>query len=135
MALHKGMRIHQYLDDSLVNVRSHQAYLQRTQTLVALLQELGWMVKMEKSELDPRHVFDFVGYQFDLNEGKVSPTIERLQALHSKIQKLLSKPYRKASSPSPAPHETNIVALEKQLADIRITRKGDPFLQVIPPTL
>ena len=74
MAIQKGIRIHQYLDDWLVRATSHQTCLQHTQTLVALYQELGWLVNREKSELDPKQVFNFVGYQFDLREGKVRPT-------------------------------------------------------------
>ena len=46
----------------------------------------------EKSELDPKQVFNFVGYQFDLKEGKVRPTPERWQALIDKIQTILSGP-------------------------------------------
>ena len=41
----------QYLDDWLVRARSHHTCLQHTQTLVALCQELGWLVNREKSEL------------------------------------------------------------------------------------
>ena len=41
MALHKSIRIKQYLDDWLSRARSHQTCLQHTQTLVALCQELG----------------------------------------------------------------------------------------------
>ena len=48
MALQKGIRIHQYLDDWLVQARSHQTCLQHTQTLVALCQDPGWLVNMEK---------------------------------------------------------------------------------------
>ena len=77
MALQRGIRIHQYLDDWLVRATSPQTCLQHTQTLVALCQELGWLVSKEKSELDPKQVFNFVGYQFDLKEGKVRPTSER----------------------------------------------------------
>ena len=44
----------------------------------------------EKSELVPKQVFNFVGYQFDLKEGKVRPTTERWQALTDKIQSILS---------------------------------------------
>ena len=51
-----------------------QICLQHTQTLVALCQDLGWLVNMEKLELDPKQVFDFVGYQFDLREGKIRHT-------------------------------------------------------------
>ena len=32
-----------------------------TQILVALCQELDWVVNMEKSELEPKQIFDFVG--------------------------------------------------------------------------
>ena len=79
MAVQRGIRIHQYLDDWLVRATSHQTCLQHTQTLVALCRELGWLVNKEKSELDPKQVFNFVGYQFDLKEGKVRPTPDRWQ--------------------------------------------------------
>ena len=85
MALQRGIGIHQYLDD-----RSHHICLQHTQTLVALCQELGWLVNREKSELVPKQVFNFVGYQFDVTEGRVKPTQEHWQALTSKIQSILS---------------------------------------------
>ena len=92
MAIHKGIRIHQYLDDWLVRARSHQACLQHTQDLVKICQELGWLVNLEKSELEPKQIFDFVGYQFDLRAGQVRPTPDRWQNLQEKIQKLLSLP-------------------------------------------
>ena len=44
VALQRGIRIHQYLDDWLVRATSHQTCLQHTQTLVALCSELGWLV-------------------------------------------------------------------------------------------
>ena len=39
--------------------------------------ELGWLVNLEKSELEPKQIFDFVGYQFDLRAGRVRPTLDR----------------------------------------------------------
>ena len=71
MAIHKGIRIHQYLDDWLVRATSHQACLQHTQSLVKICQKLGWLVNLDKSELDPKQIFDLVGYQFDLRAGRV----------------------------------------------------------------
>ena len=44
----------------------------------------------EKSELDPKQVFNFIVYQFDLKEDKVRPTPERWQALTIKIRTVLS---------------------------------------------
>ena len=61
MALQICIRIHQYLDDWLVWARSHQTCLQHTQTLVAICQDLGWLLNREKSELDPKQVFNFIG--------------------------------------------------------------------------
>ena len=92
MALQRGIRIHQYVDEWLVRATSHQTCLQDTQTLVALCRELGWLVNEEKSELDPKQVFNFVGYQFDLREGKVRPTPEHWQTLTDKIKSILSGP-------------------------------------------
>ena len=92
VAFQKGIRIHQYLDDWLVRASTHHTCLHHTQTLVTLCQELGGLVNKEKSELVPKQVFNFVGYQFDLKEGKVRPTEERWQALTHKIRSILSDP-------------------------------------------
>ena len=90
MAIQKGIRIHQYLDDWLVRAVSHQDCLQHTQVLVEMCQALGWMVNLEKSELDPKQIFNFVGYQFDLKSGRVRPTPDRWQNLQGKIRELLA---------------------------------------------
>ena len=86
MAIHKGIRIHQYLDDWLVRATSHQDCLQHTRTMVKMCQDLGWMVNVEKSQLEPKQVFDFVGYQFDLRSDRVRPTPDRWQSLQEKFK-------------------------------------------------
>ena len=92
IAIHRGIGIHQYLDDWLVRARSQHICLQHTQILVKMCQDLGWLVNLEKSELEPKQVFDFVGYQFDLRSGRVRPTPDRWQSLQDKIQALLLLP-------------------------------------------
>ena len=84
------LRIHQYLDDWLVRATSHQTCLQHTQTLVALCRELGWLVNKEKSELEPKQVFNFVGYQFEEETGSDTP--EHWQTLTDKVLSILSGP-------------------------------------------
>ena len=69
-----------------------QVCLQHTQDLVRMCQDLGWLVNVEKSELEPKQVFDFVGYQFDLRSGRVRPTPDRWQNLQEKIKALLLLP-------------------------------------------
>ena len=49
-------------------------------------------MNLEKSELEPKQVFNFVGYQFDLRSGRVRPTLDRWQNLQDKMLKLLSLP-------------------------------------------
>ena len=93
MAIHRGIRIHQYLDDWLVRATSHQACLQHTQSLVKICQKLGWLVNLDKSELVPKQIFDFVGYQFDLRAGRVRPTPDRWQNLQDKILEIMSLPH------------------------------------------
>ena len=88
----QGYKIHQYLDDWLVRARSLETCLQHTQILIKMCQDLGWLVNLEKSELELKQVFDFVGYQFDLRSGRVRPTPDRWQNLQDKIQTLLSLP-------------------------------------------
>ena len=92
MAIHKGIRIHQYLDNWLLRARSHQICVQHTQVLLKMCQQLGWLVNFEKSELEPKQVFGFVGYQFDLRSGWVRPTPDRWQILQEKILELLCLP-------------------------------------------
>ena len=148
LVLQRGIRIHQYLDDWLVRATSHQICLQHTLTLVALCRELGWLVNKEKSELDPKQVFNFVGYQFDLGEGKVRPTPERWQTLTDKILSILSGPVcpvrkfmsliglltatEKQVHLGRLHNEAHTVA---QLEGTRVTGKGDTRSQVPPPSL
>ena len=147
MAIHKGIRIHQYLDDWWVRATSHQACLRHKQDLVKMCQQLGWLVNLDKSELEPKQIFNFVGYQFDLKSEQVRPTPN--QSLQEKMLTLLSLPaclvrefmtligffnsHRKASSSGPTSYETHTVAFEKLLHDTRITRKGGSNSQVPAP--
>ena len=86
MAQARGIRIHQYLDDCLVRAPDQETCRLHTQTLLALCRELGWVVNMEKSELTPQQVFNFVGYWFDLLSGRVLPTQDRWITLQQKLQ-------------------------------------------------
>ena len=82
IAQKKGIRIHQNLDNLAT---FHQTCLHHIQTLVDVCHDLVWIVNMEKSELKPKQIFLFVGYQFNLNEGKVRLTLDRWQTFNLKI--------------------------------------------------
>ena len=56
MALSRGLRIHQYLDDWLIRSQSQEESQRDTQAVVDLTQSLGWIINQEKSELKPTQV-------------------------------------------------------------------------------
>ena len=91
MALSRGLRLHQYLDDWLIRSQSREEALVNTQAVVDLTQSLGWIISQEKSELNPTQVFSFVGYEYHLDSALVKPTQERWLKLQDFILQLKSK--------------------------------------------
>ena len=57
-----------------------------------MCQQLGWLVNLKKSELEPKPGFNFIGYQLDLRSDPVRLTPDRWQNLQEKMLKLLSLP-------------------------------------------
>ena len=57
MALSRGLRIHQHLDDWLIRSQSQEEAQVNTQAVVDLTQSMGWIINQEKSELKPIQVF------------------------------------------------------------------------------
>ena len=55
MALTRGIKLHQYLDDWLIRALPQEEAQVNTQ--VDLAQSLGWTINQEKSELKPTRVF------------------------------------------------------------------------------
>ena len=80
MALTRGLRLHQYLDDWLIRSQSQEE-----------AQSLGWMINQEKSELKPTQVFLFMGYEYHLDSALVKLTQERWLKLQDLILQLKSK--------------------------------------------
>ena len=77
MALSRGLRVHQYLDNWLIRSQSQEEAQVNTQAVVDLTQSLGWIINQKKSELKPTQVFSFVGYEYHLDSALVKPTQER----------------------------------------------------------
>ena len=48
MALSRGLRLHQYLDDWLIMSQSQEEAQVNTQAVVDLTQSLGWIINLEK---------------------------------------------------------------------------------------
>ena len=91
MALSKGIRVHQYLDDWLIRSQSQEEAQVNTQAVVDITQSLGWIINQEKSEMKPTQVFSFVGYEYHLDSALVKSTQERWLKLQDLILRLKSK--------------------------------------------
>ena len=91
MALSRGLRLHQYLDNWLIRSQSQEEAQVNTQAMVDLTRSLGWIINQEKSELKPTQVFSFVGYEYHLDSALVKPTPERWLKLQDLILRLKSK--------------------------------------------
>ena len=77
----RNLRIHQYLDDWLLRSPTKEQCLKDSEKLVQLVQELGWLINFQKSELVPTQKLDFLGYHFDLQRGLGFPTQKKLDRL------------------------------------------------------
>ena len=148
MAQNKSVRIHQYLDDWWI--RNHippnlsHSYLESSSCVSGIRLD-----SKHGLELEPKQVFKSVGYQYDLREGKIRPTLESWQTLNN--LNFLSDPYFRAKQ------LISLIGLliatkkqvhlgwlhvrwiqwqiQKSLEDPRITRKGDLDCKVSPATL
>ena len=74
MLQNRGTLVHQYLDHWLLRAPSVEICLEESKQLITFIQELGWVINFQKSELKPTQKFDFLGYRFDLSKGEISPT-------------------------------------------------------------
>ena len=82
----RGIRVHQYLDDWLLRANTRHQCLVQTKELIQVVQDLGFVINLEKSELEPTQKIDFLGYHFDLIQGKVFPTEKKLKILEKAVQ-------------------------------------------------
>ena len=79
----RNLRIHQYLYNWLLRSPTREQCLIDSQNLVKLVQELGWLISFQKSELVPTQKLDFLGNHFDLQRSLVFPTQKKLHRLEN----------------------------------------------------
>ena len=91
MALTRGVRLHQYLNDRLIRALSQEEAQVNTQTVVNVTQSLGWIINPKKSELKPTQNFSFVCYKYHLDSALVKPSQERWLKPQDLILHLRSK--------------------------------------------
>ena len=81
--------LYQYLDDWLTHGSNEGQVKVNIQKILYLTEKLGWIVNMEKSELEPAQRFKYLSYNFLLDLQKVAPTEDRWEKIRKKILPLV----------------------------------------------
>jgi len=62
----QGMRAMAYMDNFIIIGHSHQQALEHTTNTLSILDQLGWQVNFEKSDLTPSQSKEFLGLLVDM---------------------------------------------------------------------
>ena len=81
----QGVKLHVYLDDWLIRADTPEEAQLHSQTIIKVLQFLGWIINFEKSDLTPSQDFQFIGMQFNTRRFTVAP----LPKMRIKVQSVL----------------------------------------------
>jgi len=74
----RGINIIAYLDDWLIHGADRNLLHTQTQELARVARSLGWVINAEKSDLQPKQIFDFLGMRIDTTTGTVRPIDRRI---------------------------------------------------------
>ena len=85
-----GVRILRYLDDWFVLASSRKEALQARDVVLHLCHQLGIMVNLAKSHLDPSRTATYVGMTVENPSLRAFPSQKRVSTLQSQLDKFLS---------------------------------------------
>ncbi|PIK47829.1 reverse transcriptase [Apostichopus japonicus] len=98
----RGVTLYVYLDDWLVVGSSQSEAADNVHKTLHTLRELGWIVNEKKSRLSPTQTTQFLGAILDFSAGVARPSEERITAVRTTTQQILShqeSPKRCGSEP------------------------------------
>ncbi|KAG0755157.1 hypothetical protein G6F24_012020 [Rhizopus arrhizus] len=90
----QGYRISAYLDDWILAANSKQLAIQQAQAVLALLQQLGWIVNYKKSVLTPTQQLEHLGFLLNTRTMMASLPLKKLRDIRRSIKQILDKPSR-----------------------------------------
>ena len=88
----QGIKIHRYLDDWLIRATSYQEANRHTSLVIQMLTDLGFLIRLEKSDLTPRRDFVFLGVNFNTLSHTVAPPPDKVQGVVQLVQQVISLP-------------------------------------------
>jgi hypothetical protein len=88
-------RIVIYADDILILHQNKEILLRETRKIKLRLEEIGWLISEEKSCLEPKLIFQYLGWEWDSNQMEMKLSQEKLKkmksALATTIKKVINK--------------------------------------------
>lgn len=94
----QGFRISAYLDDWILAASTKQLAIQRVQAVVALLQQLGWMVNFKKSVLTPTQQLERLGFVLNTHTMMESLPMKKLRDIRRSSKQVLYHSHRQSPS-------------------------------------
>ena len=88
----QGVKLHVYLDDWLIRADTPEEAQLHSQTIIKVLQFLGWIINFEKSDLTPSQDFQFIGMQFNTRRFTVAPLPKMRIKVQSVLQHWMANP-------------------------------------------
>ena len=88
----QGVKLHVYLDDWLIRADTPEEAQLHSQTIIKVLQFLGWIINFEKSDLTPSQDFQFIGMQFNTRSFTVAPLPKMRIKVQSVLQHWMANP-------------------------------------------
>ena len=84
-----GVTLYAYIDDWLILARSRQECIDVTSYVIRTLESLGWIINIEKSNLQPSQLVTYLGAVLDFQRGLAFPTQERISTATDLAARLL----------------------------------------------
>ena len=88
----QGVKLHVYLDDWLIRADTPEEAQLHSQTIIKVLQFLGWIINFKKSDLTPSQDFQFIGMQFNTRRFTVAPLPKMRIKVQSVLQHWMANP-------------------------------------------
>lgn len=139
-----GIRLIMYLDDMLILAKSRLEARQQLATVLRLLIALGFIINLKKSVMTPSQIIEFLGFQLDSVNMKISLPASKLHALRKLARRMKRTRETKvqeiarllgtmvAAHPAILPAPINYRHLE--LAKSQALRRGLSYDSVVPVT-
>jgi hypothetical protein len=93
----RGVVMHLYLDDWIFRHLDPQSLSGQVQMILTLLDYLGLLVNLPKSDLSPLQIIEFVGVLYDLALGRAYPPAKRVEKIATVVEALTSQQVAPAS--------------------------------------